>query len=632
MERICAGGEMDLFTRLHDPTHASNACNPGCDASGVHWLLSPRLPTWCQIYRFRLCFTWDRNLTRQRGAGMGAEHYGKGVNYCFGAYDEYEVCCCYTCGRNRKGFGAVPFLSGVATAEMITGMQHQGVIACVKHFIGNEQEHFRGGSEAEQIQSSNIDDRTLHELYAYPFAEAVKVGDGSVMYVLASLISLLFQMPACQNSRVFNGLLKEELDFQGFVLSDWAALINGVQPAPARTDVNMPVFIAYPGPSEPNPTITNHSWWGSALIEAVHTGSVTEAPVDDMVTRSIAAFFNLGQAKGHPSINFDYNSQNTFFDGQSVQGDHIHEIGAASTVLLKNVNALPLNTKIKRLDIFGSDAGPNPDGPNRCQNGNGECVALLLISPQGTLAMGCGPALRNSPTSSIYSAPSRPSSIVPIEGVLDDFNFGTVDSVASKSDVCFVFANADSGYIAVNGNGGNRNNLTLWHGGDALFQRTASQCSNTIIVMHIVRTVIVVPWVDHPNIAAVLHAGLPGQDPEEGLDIDYRNFDTYINFGFGLSYTKFAYNGLNIRPGHGKRQEPDVATTEPIETTGTASTAPGVASSAATSTAASAASSAASTTASAASSAAFSAAYRPVNQLADVPHAAANVFTALFCS
>lgn len=67
-------------------------------------------------------------------------------------------------GRNWEGFGAEPFLTGVCASETIKGIQSKGVIACAKHFVGNEQEHYRGGSGAT-ASSSNIDDRTMHEIY-----------------------------------------------------------------------------------------------------------------------------------------------------------------------------------------------------------------------------------------------------------------------------------------------------------------------------------------------------------------------------------------------------------------------------------------------------------------------------------
>ncbi|TFY79509.1 hypothetical protein EWM64_g4508 [Hericium alpestre] len=270
--------------------------------------------------------TWDKDLIYQRGVAMGSEHRGKGVNVQLGPMTNMGRVAAG--GRNWEGFGADPFLSGVATAQTVKGVQSTGVIASVKHYVGNEQEHFRGGSEAAQVYSSNIDDRTMHELYSWPFAEAIQAG--------------------------------EELDFQGFVVSDWAAMINGVQTALAGSDMNMPGFFAYGNPVEPNPDNTTSSWWGSALIESVRNGSVPEARVDDMVTRTMAAYYKLNQDDpSYPATNFYSNSEDTYVDGVlvnehvNVQADHyklIREIGSASTVLLKNThNALPLSTKnIKR--------------------------------------------------------------------------------------------------------------------------------------------------------------------------------------------------------------------------------------------------------------------------------------------
>ncbi|KAF8486551.1 glycoside hydrolase superfamily [Gautieria morchelliformis] len=548
--------------------------------------------------------SFDKTLINQRGVAMGAEHRGKGVNVALGPMTNMGRVAAG--GRNWEGFGGDPFLSGVATAETIAGYQSQGVIACVKHYIANEQEHMRGGSEAAQIYSSDLDDRTLHEVYAWPFAEAVKAGVGSVM----CSYNKINQTQACQNSKIINGVLKEELDFQGFVLSDWAAMINGVQPALAGVDMNMPGFKSYNfGTSDPNPDTSINSWWGSALIESVNNGSVPEWRVDDMVTRSMAAFFKMGQDAGYPAVNFDYNSEDTFMHGmlvnehvnvQSNHGQLIREIGGASTILLKNTNgALPLNiNNIKRIAILGEDAGPNPDGPNGCSDRGCD---------QGTLAMGWGSGTANfpyliDPSAAIQNFVITKNPTIPVETVLNEFNVGAVTTLASHADVCLVFVNADSGegYITVDGNAGDRTNLTLWNSGEALITSTAAVCNNTIVVQHVVGPVLVETWIDHPNVTAVLHAGLPGQETgnaivdvlfgavnpsarlpytiarartdypadvlysstmqtpqivyEEMLEIDYRHFDAHnisprFEFGFGMSYTSFAYNGLNIRPG-----------------------------------------------------------------------------------
>ena len=83
---------------------------------------------------------------------------------------------------NWEGFAPDPVLSGIAVAQTIQGIQDAGVMACTKHFILNEQEHFRqGGTGLADAISSNVDDVTLHELYLWPFADAIRAGSASVM-------------------------------------------------------------------------------------------------------------------------------------------------------------------------------------------------------------------------------------------------------------------------------------------------------------------------------------------------------------------------------------------------------------------------------------------------------------------
>ncbi|KAJ7164325.1 glycoside hydrolase superfamily [Mycena filopes] len=544
--------------------------------------------------------TWDLDLIEARGKAMGSEHRGKGVNIALGPMTNLGRQA--AAGRNWEGFGGDPFLSGAATAATIEGYQGVGVIATVKHYIANEQEHYRGGSSAKQIYSSNIDDRTMHEVYLWPFAEAVKAGVGAVM----CSYNKINQTQACQNSKLINGILKEELGFQGFIMSDWAAMINGVQPALAGLDMNMPGFVGYGvGPqAAPDPSKATNSYWGAALVDMIHNGSVPEARLDDMVIRSLSAWYKMGQDSGYPPVDLKH---------VNVQADHyklIREIGAASTILLKNTkNALPLRVKnIQRIGIFGSDAGPNPDGPNGC-NDRG--------CNQGTLAMGWGSGTANfpyliDPLAAITAHVQSIDPTVVIEGVLKDTNLGQVASIGSGADVCLVFVSADSGegYITVEGHAGDRNDLNLWHAGDALIAASAAVCANTIVVLHVVGPVLMENWIDHPNVTAVLHAGLPGQEtgnalvdvlfadgsqptnpsgrlpytmakqrtdyaadilyssadqtPQitytEGLNIDYRWFDLKnitprFEFGFGLSYTTFGYSGLQTTHLHGRRAD-----------------------------------------------------------------------------
>lgn len=117
-------------------------------------------------------------------------------------------------GRNWEGHGADPVLSGAFAVQNILGIQSQGVIACAKHFALNDQEHARGGGGAP-AQSSNVDDRTFHELALWPFAESIHAGVASVMCAYNRVNGTF----ACSNRAILNDIVKEELDFQVRVFS-----------------------------------------------------------------------------------------------------------------------------------------------------------------------------------------------------------------------------------------------------------------------------------------------------------------------------------------------------------------------------------------------------------------------------
>jgi beta-glucosidase len=120
-------------------------------------------------------------------------------------------------GRDWEMGGHDPHLSGESAYWTIRGIQDAGVQANAKHYIGNEQERNRTTS------TSDIDDRTLREIYVHPFLRSVQAGVASVMCSYNKINSSW----ACQNSHVQNQILKGELGFQGYILSDWAATVRG---------------------------------------------------------------------------------------------------------------------------------------------------------------------------------------------------------------------------------------------------------------------------------------------------------------------------------------------------------------------------------------------------------------------
>ena len=140
--------------------------------------------------------SWDTGYAYQRGAYMGSEHKGKGSNIALGygfllILDDPKLTPFRPVagplgksalgGRNWEGFSPDPYLTGDLFAMTISGMQSVGAQSCAKHFIGNEQETFRNPTTTKsgttiQAVSSNIGDRTMHELYLWPFADAVRAG------------------------------------------------------------------------------------------------------------------------------------------------------------------------------------------------------------------------------------------------------------------------------------------------------------------------------------------------------------------------------------------------------------------------------------------------------------------------
>lgn len=210
----------------------------------------------------------------------------------------------------------------------------------------------------------------------------------------------------------------------------------------------------------------------------------------------------------------DYTQVNYHVDVQQEHYADIRTMAAKGTVLLKNNGALPLTGWEKLTTVFGSDAAENPWGPNGCPDR--QC-------DMGTLAMGWGSGTANFPylitPLEAIKAEVRANRGA-FEDVIDDYAYDQIIPLARRvsqpgvGGVCIVFTNSDGGegYIVVDGNEGDRNNLTLWHHGNELIKTVTSQCDNTVVVMHTIGPVIVDAWYDNPNVTAILWAGIPGQE------------------------------------------------------------------------------------------------------------------------
>ncbi|ODA79134.1 hypothetical protein RJ55_04726 [Drechmeria coniospora] len=545
--------------------------------------------------------TFDKQLMRRRADAMGREARIKGVNVWLGP-TVGPIGRKPKGGRNWEGFGADPVLQAVGARETIRGVQAQGVIATIKHWVGNEQEMYRMYNPFQFAYSANIDDRVLHEIYMWPFAEGVKAGVGSVMTAYNAVNGT-----ACsQHPYLINALLKDELGFQGFVMTDWLAHMSGVGSALAGLDMDMPGDTQVP--------LFGNSYWMHELTRATLNGSVPMDRLNDMATRIVAAWYKMGQdADDFPATNFDTNTKsregllypaafpdtprgvvNHFVPAQADHDVIARQVAQDAITMLKNDGGLlPLSTE-RKLFVFGTDAQANPDGINACVDRN---------CNKGTLGQGWG----SGTVDYVY----LDDPIGAIRARAKKVTFYNTDTFPGKvdtprdDDVALVFLSSDAGEntYTVEGNHGDRDasGLYAWHGGDKLVQEVARRYKNVVVVIHTVGPLLLERWVDLSSVKSVLVAHLPGQEagrslaevlfgdvspsghlpysitrreedlPEsvtklidkaflnqaqdtysEGLYIDYR----YLNkkgiqpryaFGHGLSYTSFSYGNATVR-------------------------------------------------------------------------------------
>lgn len=534
--------------------------------------------------------SWDKNLTYQRAFYIGYEFKAKGVNVVLGP-NAGPLGRTPLGGRNWEGFSVDPYLSGQLNAETIIGHQDAGVIANIKHFIANEQETYRRPYFGVESVSANIDDKTLHELYLWPFMDGVRAGVASVMCSYNRINNTY----GCENSKLLNGVLKTELAFDGFILLDWNAQHN-LESANAGLDMIMP----------------GGGFWGNNLTEAVHNGSISEDRVTDMATRILAAWYLVGQNGSNfpvPGIGMkNLTLPHEQVDARTPESKPIILEGAiAGHVLVKNNDALPFEKNPTMLSIYGYDA-TIPDTKNTdtlfqlgytSSSEMGQAVLgtenhFNQAAKGGTIVTGGraganGPAYIDDPLSAIQQRAR-------VDGTWVNWDLTSPNpDVNAASDACLVFINA----IATEGwdRDGLHDDFS-----DGLVLNVASKCLNTIVVIHAAGIRLVDQWIDHPNVTATIIAHLPGQDSGEALVqllygeagfsgklpytlaknesdyavyapcgrgpsnttdpqcdftekvyVDYRHFDENniaprYEFGYGLSYTTFNYSSLSVEP------------------------------------------------------------------------------------
>ncbi|CAF4041641.1 unnamed protein product [Rotaria sordida] len=408
--------------------------------------------------------SWDQDLFYKRGAAIGKEFQGKGVNVILGPMINIDRNARH--GRNWEGFGSDPYLSGENSFYYIQGIQDQGVIATAKHYICNEQEtnrffglpSFPNRSDAINAKgySVNIDDKTIHEIYLWPFASSVAAGVGSVM----CSYNQINDTQACQNNKILNGLLKEELKFLGNIMSDWFATKTGVKSVLAGLDVEMP---------------GGDGFLGFSLVQAVKNRVISETRINDMITRILAPYYLLKQDEGYPSLDLD---RDVMRDNYKIN----RQISSAGIILLKNKNnVLPFSVnKNKYFFIYGAAAGQSNEGSSL------NFFIAALKPPTGALYQGGG---------SGYVVPTD------YNAINDSFSFR-----GFANATCLVFISAWST------EGTDRTDLHAFNNGDKLVQTVAAHCANTVVIINSVSQLNIEAWIDLPNVVGVIWSGMPGSE------------------------------------------------------------------------------------------------------------------------
>ncbi|KAI8223657.1 putative beta-glucosidase D [Colletotrichum sp. SAR 10_99] len=489
-----------------------------------------------------LTMSWNRELIEQQFRAIGDEFYGMGYNLINGPEPGPLGRVPYG-GRTPESFAADPYLTGIAMGKAISGMNSAGVIAGGRHFLLNEQETNRSSgisATTSAVYTSNADDKTIHELYSWPFADGVKSGMMAVMCGMTRVNGTL----CCENNDLISKVLKKEMGFLGLVFPDVNSQSTSYGSANAGLDYG-----------------SSNYWTEDILNAGINNGSFTQDRLDDMAIRNVIGYYSVGLDNGKQPETV---SSSTEY--RDVRGNHsklIRQVAGESIVLLKNSNTSGLGLPLKKprtISLFGAHAGPALAGPNQpfsvqgtdsdvyqghlaSGTGSGQLSLPYLVTPfQAITARAIEDnsmiwwLLNNTYTSTSSGGMgggggSPPGGMTGNAttgggfgggnstgggmgggggGGLGNLGQGTAttpsfSNYAENSEVCLVFMNSYSG------EGGDRS-LLYDDEQDAMVTSVASNCNNTVVIVNTAGPRVLDAWIENENVTAVLYSGLLGQE------------------------------------------------------------------------------------------------------------------------
>jgi beta-glucosidase len=478
--------------------------------------------------------SWDTNLLREFGQVLGNEEWGKGTNVALAP--SIDVVRVPEWGRTFESYGEDPYFNGQMAIAEIQGIQSQGPIGDANMYLTMNQEDNRFKED------SIVARRTLHEIYLPPFEAAIK--DGQVGTIMCAYVKTNGSY-SCENPYLLTTLLRKQLDFQGWVMSDWGATHSTVASANAGLDQEMP----------------DQKYYGTALKTAIVSGEVSETILDEHVRRILATMFRFGL--------FDKEQSGTWESNVRTPEHAAFSLRAAEqgTVLLKNSNGLLPLSQSKSIAVIGAAGGEKPKASG---GGSSGMIAPYVITPVDGIRKRLA-----SGAQVFYDDGSNPAKAA---------------EAAKAAKVAIVFVNTDDS------EGRDRPNLELPNHQDELVEAVAAANPNTIVVLNTGGPVLM-PWID--KIGGLIEAWYPGQEDgtaiaailygdvnpsgklpltfprtaaeiptsetaqwpgvngnstySEKLDVGYRWYDArqvqpLFPFGYGLSYTTFKLSDLRVTP------------------------------------------------------------------------------------
>ena len=504
------------------------------DEEGDHLGINDSIKAVCFPAASATAASFDRDLLRQIGEAIGdaCQH----ENLCVILGPAVNIKRSPLCGRNFEYFSEDPLLAGELACALIGGVQSRGAGTSIKHFAANSQEHRRMSSD------SVIDERTLREIYLPAFEAAVK--REKPWTVMCSYNKLNGEF-ASQNHWLLTELLRDEWGFDGVVVSDWGAVSDRVKGVAAGLDLEMPASC---GSND------------ARVVAAVREGILSEDDVDTCVRR-ILAMVDRYLANRKPDTVWDKEAQHTLAG----------KLAAECMVLLKNEqDVLPFREteKVAVIGKFAAEPRYQGGGSSHINSFKVESLLDALGGKENIIYAQGYDTVDEEPDETLIAeaveAASKADKAVIIAGLPDSFESEGYDREHMRMPRCqneligrVAAANPDTVVVLYNGSpvempwiGSVRGVIEAYLGGQAVGAATKAVLWGDVSPCGRLPESFPYRLEDNPSF---LSYGGEGNTAvySEGVFVGYRYYETkkadvLFPFGYGLSYTDFAYDNLTL--------------------------------------------------------------------------------------